>query len=322
MKNLASIDYAKFLFALCIIFIHTDIFGGNSNFIGYVTCQGLLRIAVPFFFIVSGYFYYSAIQKKTTSKWFSHNIKTYAIWTAIYLPMQISLIGYIKGAVPLDINVMLLSLNALFGFWHLWFFPALIIAAFLTSSLVKLSDRTLITLCCFLYLTGTILQYRANYASDINRDLWSLATVFFTRNGLFMGFPLFIAGYLLKKHNVRRVNPYALLCSIALVILEASANYLHGNHAFDMLFSLPFAGIFVFLTVLNINIENKNTFTIREHSKNIYLIQIYAILFAKHFSSDWLMTTIITFIICIGFSFSNIAKDNLISKIRMKIQPN
>ncbi|HIA8257046.1 TPA: acyltransferase family protein [Escherichia coli] len=319
MKNLASIDYAKLLFAFCIVFIHTDILGGNGNYIGYITCQGLLRIAVPFFFIASGYFFYSTHQKKGTSKWFLQNIKIYITWTILYLPMQINLIGYIKGTAPLDINVTFLILNTIFGFWHLWFFPALIIAALITSVMTRLNDRTLIILCCVLYISGTLLQYRANYATYINRDLWSLATVFFTRNGLFMGFPLFMIGYLLKKYDLKKVNPYILSCSIALVVLEASTNYLHGNHAFDMLFSLPLAGTLVFLKVLSINTDKKNTLAIREHFKNIYLIQIYAILFAKHFATEWLMITIITCGICIVYSYANLFKDNLVASIRAKI---
>lgn len=320
MKNLASIDYAKLFFAFCIVFIHTDILGGNDNYIGYITCQGLLRVAVPFYFIASGYFFFSTLQKNKSSKWLYQNIKIYLIWTILYLPIQIGLIGYIKGAAPLDINLTLLSLNTVFGFWHLWFFPALIVAALITAAIVRFNDRTLIILCSVLYISGTLLQYRANYATDINRDLWSLATVFFTRNGLLMGLPLFMLGYLLKKYDLKKVNPYILSFSIVLVVLEASVNYLHGNHAFDMLFSLPLAGALIFLKVLSINTVNKNTLTIREHSKNIYLIQIYAILFAKHFATEWLMITIITCGVCIIYSYANLFKDSLIVSIRKKIQ--
>lgn len=320
MKNLASIDYAKLFFAFCIIFIHTDILGGNNNYIGYITCQGLLRIAVPFFFIVSGYFYHSSINNNKTTKWFSQNIKTYVLWTLIYLPIIVGLLGYIKGVNPLATDLTYLSLNAVFGFWHLWFFPALIISALLTSILITMKDRFLITICCLLYVSGTILQYRANYAIDINRDIWSLATVFFIRNGLFMGLPLFLAGYLLRKNDTKSDNKYLLIGSIALVIIEASINYLHGRHAFDMLLSLPLAAIVIFINVLNIKLKTKDTSAIREHSKNIYLVQIYAILFVKHFSSDWLIITIATCIICVLYSVINIFKDNFISNIRVKKQ--
>lgn len=320
MKNLASIDYAKLFFAFCIIFIHTDVLGGNNNYIGYITCQGLLRIAVPFFFIASGYLYYSSTKNKKTAKWLSQNIKTYALWTLLYLPIILGLLGYIKGANPLATDITYLTLNAVFGFWHLWFFPALIIAALLTSILITLKDRYSITLCCLLYVAGTFLQYRANYAIDINRDIWSLSTVFFTRNGLFMGLPLFMAGYLIKKNDIKKDCRYLLMSSIALVIIEASINYHYGRHAFDMLLSLPFAAIFIFLYLLDVNLETKNTVIIRKHSKNIYLVQIYAILFAKHFTSDWLILTISTCIMCIVYSAINIFKDNLISSIGVKIK--
>lgn len=47
----SSIDIAKFVFCLCIIAIHTHLFGNY-----YWIEQYILRLGVPFFFITSGYF--------------------------------------------------------------------------------------------------------------------------------------------------------------------------------------------------------------------------------------------------------------------------
>ncbi|OKV10314.1 acyltransferase family protein [Escherichia coli] len=315
MKNFTSIDYAKLFLSFCIVFLHTDIFGGNNNYIGYITCQGLLRVAVPIFFVISGYFYYNSTQKKNNFRWFFSNIKTYVLWTILYTPIMIGVYGYLRNGDTLSTEITYIAFNLLFGFWHLWFFPALIIAAALTSMTKNISAHIIFPLWIVLYILGAYLQYRANYSLDINRDTWSLANVFFSRNGLFFGFPLFYAGFLLNKFSIHIKSNSLLIISIVLVIFEASVNYHYGNHAFDMLFSLPLASIVIFSKLSQINVNCKSTLTIRSHSKNIYLVQIYAIQISKHLSSDWMLITFFACIICIGYSYINIFSKKALANI-------
>lgn len=59
MKNeMKSIDIAKFFFCICIVCLHTN--GLNilqSKDVEWFLQQSILRLAVPFFFISSGYFF-------------------------------------------------------------------------------------------------------------------------------------------------------------------------------------------------------------------------------------------------------------------------
>lgn len=55
-----SIDIFRFVCAIMVVMIHTNPFVDKNIYLGYIFSQIIPRIAVPFFFLTSGYFY---IQK-------------------------------------------------------------------------------------------------------------------------------------------------------------------------------------------------------------------------------------------------------------------
>ena len=57
MNRNKTIDLLRFVFSLMIIAVHTDLFVDVSTPLYYVFSLGLARAGVPFFFIVSGFFY-------------------------------------------------------------------------------------------------------------------------------------------------------------------------------------------------------------------------------------------------------------------------
>lgn len=54
-KQMYLIDIFKFFFCLCVIAIHTSLLKNCSDEVFFWTNQCVLRLAVPFFFIVSGF---------------------------------------------------------------------------------------------------------------------------------------------------------------------------------------------------------------------------------------------------------------------------
>ena len=79
---------------------------------------GLVRAAVPYFFIVSGYFLFRKLnghQKddlKTIRRWIFRILKMYLIWTAIYLPFTIY--GFIQDDLSLKQGIFVFGRNLLF----------------------------------------------------------------------------------------------------------------------------------------------------------------------------------------------------------------
>lgn len=54
-KTVVTVDVLKFFFCICIIALHTKLFSFNDT-LYFLTRKGILRLAVPFFFVSSGYF--------------------------------------------------------------------------------------------------------------------------------------------------------------------------------------------------------------------------------------------------------------------------
>ena len=68
MKRNRTIDLLKFIFSICVIAIHSSLFKEINTTLYISTTMGLFRIAVPFFFITSGYFYYRKLSSNQDTK--------------------------------------------------------------------------------------------------------------------------------------------------------------------------------------------------------------------------------------------------------------
>lgn len=113
-KQYSGIDVAKLICALMVIAIHTQPF---SHHVWLDRGAGIItRLAVPFFFVTTGFFLDFSNTKKVM-KYIVRLIVLYAIWTIIYLPFS-------------SISVKKLLLTGIVE--HLWYLPAAIIAVFLT----------------------------------------------------------------------------------------------------------------------------------------------------------------------------------------------
>ena len=66
-KRNVSIDLFRYAWAMMGVAIHTDTFYDIDVYLGYLFTQILSRIAVPFFFIKSGYFYRKTVHKSWTA---------------------------------------------------------------------------------------------------------------------------------------------------------------------------------------------------------------------------------------------------------------
>ena len=90
-----TIDLLKFVFSIFIIGIHAQIFKNTLPVAYYTITMGIFRIAVPFFFIVSGYYFYKRIQdNKPVQPYFLKLIKIFVIFELVeiivFLPFFLS----------------------------------------------------------------------------------------------------------------------------------------------------------------------------------------------------------------------------------------
>ena len=67
MERNLSIDILKVILAIAVVFLHTRIFYDLSTLLGHVFVQGIFRLAVPIFLVITGYYFFYQMERKTLS---------------------------------------------------------------------------------------------------------------------------------------------------------------------------------------------------------------------------------------------------------------
>jgi len=295
-RQYASIDIARYVLALLVVCIHTFPFLEISETFNTYFIHTVCRLAVPFFFTTSGFFFFrnydsenEDLNETRLKKALIRLFRIYLIWTIIYLPYTI----FDYTHTGFHIKYLFTYVRDFFlngSYYHLWFLPALMLADIIVYCLYKnkgLNFTLLITL--ILYFVG--------YLINVYTPIWesipgvSFFFGFFTktlstaRNGIFFG-PMFIAiGLLLSRTRrlPKKVSLIGFLISFVLFFAEVSL-YRHFGILRDltsMYICLIPAIYFLVNYLLKINIPYRKMFTILRHDS--LMIYTSHILFAKIF---------------------------------------
>lgn len=176
-----AIDLFRIVAAALVIIIHTaDIpFLGESG--NLLLSGAVARIAVPFFFAVTGFFT-DFTSTASVKRLLAKTMLLYAAATAVYLPY---------GSYFASIRQVVFDGS----FYHLWYFPALALGAAIVFLLKKLPTSAALTIALALYafgLCGDSYAALARNADPIRKSLDVMSNVFsYTRNGIFFA-PLFL----------------------------------------------------------------------------------------------------------------------------------
>lgn len=228
MSKKINIDYCRLLSAILIVAIHVYPFLSWSESFDYMVTRVMFRIFVPFFFMITGFFLLpKAMEDFSKLKRYSIKImKIYVISTLIYLPLQIYN-GYFS-----DFSILVFLKDLLFDgtFYHLWYFPALLLGLWVTYFCVR---KKVCFVFLILFLIGLFGDSYYGLVSGIPfvRSFYDFLFVFFdyTRNGLFYA-PIFLyIGYLCSKRSISRKKSHIgfVLCFLCL-ILEGALLYWLG----------------------------------------------------------------------------------------------
>lgn len=202
-KIYASLDVAKYLMALMILFGHV------SNEWAHVT--GLwhyilsFNFTVPAFFAISGFLFFERIeplasreeQDQYYKKWSIRVGKMYLIWSLIYLSFVIA-VWCIYGVTK---EIVLSSLHrwAVFSTYStIWFLPALWVGGTIVYFLhSRLGKKATLAVTGILWLIGVVGLYYELLPFDGVRSLRDIyMDCFITfRNGVFYGAAYFLVGY-------------------------------------------------------------------------------------------------------------------------------
>ena len=195
-----------------MIIVHTTPFGSRfeGTWSGYVFgfIRPLIQFAVPFFFVISGYFWGVKIRngvpiRETLTKTLKRLLVIFIVWTIIYsVPHNLVSIYREHGVlgtiefIYLDLASMVSSDPIAFLFQgsseHLWFLTALASAMAISSFFVHRGlQRSLLALSIGFYVICMLAK--AYSATPLGIDFG-----FNARNGPFAGTIFFVTGYLLS----------------------------------------------------------------------------------------------------------------------------
>lgn len=212
MNRLQGVDVVRALAILAVIIIHTSPFECPSARIGghldiATVVNQASRFAVPFFFVISGYFWSCKIAKgnsvfQPTVKMVRRIATIFLFWSVVYLlPVNLvdafayGLLGPIKVVYWNLVNLVNNPIRAMFHGTeaHLWFLTSLISSMIISAVFLRYSlGRSLIALAIILYAAGLVGKAYAH--TPIGFDV-----AFDVKEGPFLSLIFFVTGCRLQK---------------------------------------------------------------------------------------------------------------------------
>lgn len=257
-KNYVWLDRFRLIAALLVIAIHTSPLASFSGEGDFFFTRVLARIAVPFFLMVTGFFFPSDPGQLWKS--LKKLCLLYGGSILLYLPLGLYA-GHYRALYFTDALRMLLFDGS---FYHLWYFPAAITGMLLIFALKRvLKLRWVCVISVVLYVIGLFGDSYFGLAEKLPPVKAAYEGMFrlfsYTRNGIFMAPVFLVLGILIRKYSLKALRlsalRYALCLLVSFVCMTAEAFTLHNlrlqRHDSMYVFLLPvMASLFLLLLSL------------------------------------------------------------------------
>lgn len=257
-KNYVWLDRFRLIAALLVIAIHTSPLASFSGEADFFLTRVLARIAVPFFLMVTGFFFPSDPDKLRKS--LKKLCLLYGGSILLYLPLGLYA-GHYRALYLTDALRMLLFDGS---FYHLWYFPAAITGMIIVFALKRvLKLRRVCVISVVLYVIGLFGDSYFGLAEKLPPVKAAYEGMFrlfsYTRNGIFMAPVFLVLGILIQEYSRKSLHRstlrYALCLLVSFACLTAEAFTLHNlqlqRHDSMYVFLLPvMASLFLLLLSL------------------------------------------------------------------------
>lgn len=301
-ENYAGIDYFRIISALLIAAIHTSPLSSLNGTADFILTRVVARIAVPFFFMASGFFLLpeSVSAKKPEYDRLLTFLKRIAILYALamflYLPLNIYAGAFTEK--PLLPNLLKnIFING--TFYHLWYLPAAMLGAAIAWLLLKkLRIEQAIGIALVLYIIGLFGDSYYGIVGKISVFESFYAVIFtvsdYTRNGLFFAPIFFLLGGLLARQRGRyRPNFCCIGLAVSFSLMLTEGLFLHafGVQRHDSMYFMLLPCMF-FLFQCLLLWRGKGSKDMRNVSMLVYILHPLVLVlirgFAKATSLEWL----------------------------------
>ena len=258
MKKNQGIDQFRVILAMMVVAIHClplHRLWPDGDILITLT---LFRIAVPFFFMISGYYVFSGLATQNSYptrqrvwSFIKKQLQVYLIATLLFLPLA-WYSGMPRLNMPLGTFIQTLLVNGIL--YHLWYFPAIITGSLLVMGLLtRLSFKQVFFIAVGLYVVGLGGDSWSGLAAQT--PLASFYSLIFkllagTRNGIFFA-PLFLLlGVLARRFAKKPASPHRysyLMISLICLLLESYLLHHFTTPKHDSMYVfLPFVLLFLF----------------------------------------------------------------------------
>ena len=257
-KNYVWLDRFRLIAALLVIAIHTSPLTSFSGEADFFFTRVLARIAVPFFLMVTGFFFPSDPDKLRKS--LKKLCLLYGAAILLYLPLGFYA-GHYRSLYFTDALRMLLFDGS---FYHLWYFPAAITGMIIVFALKRvLKLRRVCVISVVLYVIGLFGDSYFGLAEKLPPVKAAYEAMFrlfsYTRNGIFMAPVFLVLGILIRKYGRKRLHRSTLRYTLCLLgsfaCMTAEAFTLHNlrlqRHDSMYVFLLPVM-VSLFLLLLSL----------------------------------------------------------------------
>lgn len=287
-----GIDWLRLAAAILVIAIHTSPLADFSETGDFILTRVLARIAVPFFFITSGYFLLSRYHD--SDRKLRHFLKKtgwiYGASILLYLPLNFRN-GYFSQSQLLPELLKDLIFDG--TLYHLWYLPASMLGMLIAWKLVeKLDFSKGLVMALLLYLVGLfgdsyyVVVEKLPLLKAFYDRLFELFD--YTRNGLFFA-PVFLmlGGFIAdERRKLSSVEAgVGFLISLGLLLAEALILHRHGFQRHDSMYVFLLPAMY-FLFHLILLWKGRRIPLLRPASLVVYLIHPLVIAAVWRFSSQ------------------------------------
>ncbi len=288
--NYVWIDIIKLICAVFIVGIHTEVLNNKEDTIQWYMMHLLFKLAVPFFFVCSGFLFGKkylenpADLKKISKKQIKRLLIPFIFWMLVSLPYEI--ITTVKEEKVFIIVIEIIKKAIFYPWGALWFLLAVIVAIIIEYFFLKKNKLNwAMVLSIFLFVFGLLgNSYYFVIKGTVFQKVMDMYTNIFitTRNGIFVGFPLFTLGICIAQKEewiktIAKPKLYILL-GIALILQIGEVTFIR-NKAYADDHSLFITTIAMVASVLTLCIryqyvtfQKLNTKLLRNMSTGIYFM--------------------------------------------------
>lgn len=270
MKNrIIGIDLLKLFACFLVICIHSPFPGKFGDAFLVIT-----RIAVPLFFMISGYFYNKdkiVIEIKKVIYLIIISNLIFFFFNFLLFSFKGNLFQFLSNVFSISSILNLLLFNCSYISDHLWYLNAfLYVLIFVYFFADKIRNANLIVLCIILLLCDLIFGKYSILIFNTN------IPYIYVRNWLFVGLPYYFIGLMIKRFSFNINFKLCFLLSFLFIFTSFVEHFLlvyfNVNAIRDHYLSTTFLSICIFVLFNNIKIkDNIFSFLGRKYTTFIYI---------------------------------------------------